>query len=138
MGRSFLFQCPRCHYRTVVVGGADRGFNCFVQTIVCRDCSALFDAVVRLRVAARDVRRPHFLWPQRLKPQAEPRHERQGSIAWHNRLLFAVKGKSKWVKLKLRCPVSQTHKIEPWREPGQCPRCRTHLERTLTPYRIWD
>jgi len=138
MGRTFLFECSRCHYRAAVAGGADRGFNCYVQTIVCRDCSLLYDATTRLRVAESKTQRlPQLRWrPLALEfesvDQALPR------FAWYNRLLFAATQKSKWVTLKLRCPVSKTHRIAPWQEPGKCPRCNTYLEKTAMPYRIWD
>ena len=39
-------------------------------------------------------------------------------FAWYNRLLFAATQKSRWVTLKLRCPVSKTHRIAPWRNPA--------------------
>jgi hypothetical protein len=50
MGRSFWFECSRCGYRATVSGGADRGRDLFVQTISCRDCRKLYDAVTRLRI----------------------------------------------------------------------------------------
>jgi transcription elongation factor Elf1 len=52
MGRSYWFECARCGYRAKVSGRVDRGFNFFVQTIVCRDCKELYDAVTRIKVAA--------------------------------------------------------------------------------------
>src|SRR5207248_3422048 len=50
MGRSYWFECSKCGYRAKVSGGADRGLHFFVQTIACRDCKQLYDAVTRLRV----------------------------------------------------------------------------------------
>ena len=50
MGRSYWFECPKCGYRAKVSGRADRGLSFFVQTILCRDCRELYDAVTRLRV----------------------------------------------------------------------------------------
>ena len=50
MGRSYHFECAKCGYRTIVSGRADRGLNLAVQTIVCRDCRKLFDAVTKLKV----------------------------------------------------------------------------------------
>ena len=50
MGRSYWFECPKCGYRAKVSGRADRGLSFFVQTILCRDCRELYDAVIRLRV----------------------------------------------------------------------------------------
>ena len=50
MGRSYWFECVRCGYRAKVSGGSDRGLNVFVQTVVCRECKELFDAVTKLRL----------------------------------------------------------------------------------------
>ena len=138
MGRTFLFECSRCHYKAAVVGGADRGFNCFVQTIVCRDCSSLYDVATRLRVAESQTERPPQLRWRPLALAAESADQARPPFAWYNRLLFAATRKARWVTLKLRCPVSMTHRIAPWQEPGKCPRCNTYLERTVMPYRIWD
>ena len=138
MGRAFLFECSRCQYRAAVVGGADRGFNCCVQTVVCKECAALHDVVTRLRVA--ESQKPQISQPRWQPLMATPGFgfPSQAGSNWHNRLLFAATTKSRWVTLKLRCPVSKTHHIEPWKDPGQCPRCRAYLERTVMPYRIWD
>ena len=138
MGRTFLFECPRCHYRATVAGGADRGFNCFVQTIVCRECASLYDAVTRLRMVASQKRQFIGLRWRPLTQSAELDELPPSAAAWHNRLLFGGIGDSQWVTLKLRCPVSKKHHVEPWTEPGQCPQCGTYLERTVMPYRIWD
>src|SRR5215831_14184587 len=50
VGRSYWFECSKCGYRTKVAGRADRGLSFFVQTIVCRDCKELYDAVSRVKV----------------------------------------------------------------------------------------
>jgi len=50
MGRSYWFECPKCSYRAKVSGRADRGLGFCVQTILCRDCKELYDAVTRLKV----------------------------------------------------------------------------------------
>src|SRR5262245_10808205 len=50
MGRSFLFECPRCSYKAKVSGGADEGVRFFCQTVTCRDCKKLYDAVTRWKV----------------------------------------------------------------------------------------
>src|SRR2546428_13016771 len=50
MGRSYWFECSKCGYRAKVSGGSDRGLHFFIQTIACRDCKQLYDAVTRLRV----------------------------------------------------------------------------------------
>jgi len=137
MGRTYLFECPRCHYRAAVAGGADRGFHCFVQTILCRDCKALFDVPTRVRVPVepqKPGRRGKTTFARARKVETAP----LSAVAWQNRLLFVAGRRTKWVVLKLRCPNSRSHRIELWEEPGQCPRCATQLERTVMPYRIWD
>src|SRR5512143_103451 len=51
MGRSYWFECSKCGYRVKVSGRADRGVSFCVQTILCRECNELYDAVTRLKVA---------------------------------------------------------------------------------------
>lgn len=137
MGRTFLFQCPRCSYRAAVAGGHDRGAHCVIQTIRCLDCNALADAPVRLRLANEDLDQPYRLWKRNLLGESEAAAP-QRLLAWHNRLMFGGVLQMEWVPVKLRCPVSAHHRIEPWRQPGKCPRCGSYLERALTPYQIWD
>ncbi len=137
MGRTHLFQCSRCQYRAAIAGGADRGLHCYVQTIRCRDCAALYDALVRLRVSQFEVDQPYRLWRRNLLTRTEPAVPRTW-VLWHNRLALGGSPKLKWVQVKLSCPVSAHHRIEMWNQPGKCPRCGTFLERTLTPYRIWE
>src|SRR5258708_15889466 len=50
MGKTYWFECSKCGYRAKVSGGADRGATFFVQTIFCRDCNDLLDAVTRVKV----------------------------------------------------------------------------------------
>ena len=50
MGRSYWFECVKCGYRAKVSGRADRGLNFFVQTILCRDCRELYDAITRVKI----------------------------------------------------------------------------------------
>ena len=138
MGRTFLFECSRCHYRAAVVGGADRGFNCFVQTLVCRECASLYDVATRLRVPERQKARSLQPRCQPLVTGAEPELPLQAGIDLYNRLLFSATARSRWVILQPCCPVSKIHHVESWNDPGPCPRCRAYLERTVMPYRIWD
>src|SRR5258708_7252026 len=121
MGRSYWFECSRCGYRAKVAGGAARGLNLFVQTIVCRDCKELYDAVTRIRVSAR--RRPLKNPP--------------GFSSALNRLLYAGLNASKWFIFKLRCPKSAHHRVQSWNEPGKCPRCGVHLDKKVLPSRVW-
>ena len=137
MGRTYLFECPRCHYRTAVAGGADRGFHCYVQTILCRDCKALFDVATRVRVPVETQGPATSRWTNVII-RRNPVSDRPSAVTWQNRLLFVGGTRSQWVVVKPRCPNSPVHRIEPWNEPGHCPRCSTQLERTVMAYRIWD
>jgi hypothetical protein len=141
MGRTYCFECVRCGYRAKVSGGADRGFNLLVQTIFCRNCRALSDAVTAMKVLARyamdrsarssgmrlskAVTRPAPVVPPRFSEAV-------------NRLLYTGGLEREWLHFKLQCPVSPLHKIEPWKEPGKCPRCGLLLEKNTLPFRIWD
>jgi hypothetical protein len=142
MGRTYWFECVKCGYRAKVSGGADRGFNLFVQTIVCRDCRNLCDAVIRMKVSARfAVRGPNRrgVGPATestiMRPSLAPAPRFQEAA---NRLLYMGTPQLQWVQFKLRCPVSALHKIEPWNEPGKCPQCGLLLEKNVLPFRIWD
>jgi hypothetical protein len=142
MGRSYWFECSRCGYRAKVAGRTDRGLHCFVQTILCRDCKELYDAVIRLRIpepapaqaAGRDARKePTRLLLQKLSPDCPP------DFAYAlSRLLYPGGLRWRWMEFKLRCPVSHFHRIESWTAPANCPRCGMPLEQNPLPYRIWD
>jgi hypothetical protein len=67
MGRSYLFECPKCGYQASVSGGADSGFELSVQTAACRDCRRLFDSVVRWRVPDAGLRIPSEFQRLRLR-----------------------------------------------------------------------
>src|SRR3954468_19540030 len=142
MGRTYLFECSRCGYRTYVSGRADEGFHLAVKTIVCRDCRMLYDAVRRLRI-----------------PELTQAELRQGSLGlrgfqfpyWQrrsdvpptfqsalNRLTYPGYRRFKWVEYKLRCPNSALHRVEEWTEPNKCPRCNTFMDKDPLPFRIWD
>jgi len=141
MGHSYCFECSRCGYRAKVSGRADRGLDLFVQTIVCRDCKELYDAVTRLRISEER----HFggLKPfnwrrsgqmsKTLCPKNPPSFQ-----AALSRLQARGIGHSHWLQFRLQCPVSATHRVQSWDEPNKCPRCGLFLERNVLPYRIWD
>ena len=144
MGRSYWFQCSKCGYGAKVAGRADRGLNCFVQTIVCRDCRELYDAVFRLKVS--DERLPIT---DRLSPNPLIRVNGTGQKAFNkrvpptfhaatSRLLYSGVRRFKWLEFKLQCPYSEFHKVEPWADPGKCPKCGIFMEKGVIPYRIWD
>ena len=121
-------------------GRADRGLNFFVQTIVCRDSKALFDAVTRVKVPDdRGLGKKTLglgaggFSPSRPSPSAPPTFE-----AMLNRLPFRGVKRFRWIPYKLRCPVSPIHRVDAWNEPDKCPRCGVFLERNALPFRIWD
>jgi len=144
MGRSYWFECPKCSYRVKVSGRANRGVNLFVQTIQCRDCRELHDVVTRIRIPeeVRDAVRSSFC------AGALPRLKLAGR-SWAakgppsfqaalGRLSYAGFTRFKWLDFKLQCPVSPSHSVQGWSEPGKCPKCGIFLEKNAVPYRIWD
>jgi len=140
MGRSYWFECPKCSYRAKVSGRADRGLSFFVQTILCRDCRELFDAVTRLRVAddsagwgnSGSLRRPTLL-------KARPRIAAPPSFqAVLNRLPLTGAARFQWLPFKLQCPVSAFHRVRSWNDPDRCPKCGIYLEKSALPFRLWD
>ena len=139
MGRSYWFECSRCGYRAKVSGRGDRGLDFFVQTIVCQDCKSLYDAVTRVRVPR--------------EPAAQGKAKARGTRA-HQELYRAARvpptfqsllsrlpstgiRRCRWLSFNLQCPVSSNHRVQPWNDPGNCPRCGLHLEKNVLPYRIW-
>jgi hypothetical protein len=140
MGRSYWFECARCGYRATVSGRADRGLDFFVQTILCRDCKTLYDAVTRLRfpdLTATEPLRPALRRPKRLSLLRPPPKAPSFQAAL-NRLPHAGVRQFRWVKFQLQCPVSSTHRVETWNDPDKCPRCGLYLEKNVLPFRIWD
>jgi hypothetical protein len=140
MGRSYWFECLRCGYRAKISGRADRGYDFWVQTIVCRDCKELYDAVTRARTPAQV---PALKNSSRLRQGAAPGHRRASekppSIqAMLNRLPATGVKRFEWLQFKLQCPFFPHHRIESWNEPGKCPRCGVYLERHGLPFRIWE
>jgi predicted RNA-binding Zn-ribbon protein involved in translation (DUF1610 family) len=140
MGRSYWFECPKCGYRAKASGRADRGLSFFVQTILCRDCKELHDAVTRLRVPDEPpgwgnfggLRKTRFL-------KAYPRITAPPSFqATLNRLPQTGVKRFKWLAFKLQCPVSAAHRVRSWNEPDHCPKCGVFLEKSALPYRLWD
>jgi ribosomal protein S27AE len=136
MGRSYLFECPKCGYKASVSGGADEGLEFAVQTTACRDCRRLFDSVMRWRVPDNTLKIPTEFQRLRLRksqPETPPTLE-----AALNRLPLTGVRKFKWALFKLRCPVSLAHRVNAWNEPGKCPRCGTFMEKNALPFRYWD
>jgi hypothetical protein len=142
MGRTYLFECSRCGFRAHASGRADKGFTLSVQTIFCRDCKNLYDAVTRLKLPELPPNQPRKATPKlrdsnllkhQLKPNAAPTFQ-----AALNRLAFPGARRFKWVEFKIRCPISPTHRVQIWNELDKCPKCGMPLEKHPLPYRIWD
>ena len=138
MGRTYLFECPRCGYKAAVAGGPARGHDFHTQTIVCFDCHQLYDAVTRLRVA----QTPAFGNTLGLRRVGGPRRRHSDTPprfdAVLNQLPLRSAGRFRWIQYRLRCPVSELHRVEVWKGPGKCPRCRVFLDRSGLPFRTWD
>ena len=122
MGKTYVFECGLCHYRVKVSGGADSGLDCEVQTIACRDCRELFDVFTRVRRQAAAV------------GKFKPKHLEIPPVA----LPGSPASKIGWQKFELACPLEKKHRVEPWNDPGRCPRCGNYLEKNGLPFRIWD
>jgi hypothetical protein len=140
MGRSYWFECPRCGYRAKVSGRADRGVSFHVQTILCRDCKELYDAVTRLKVpdessllgsagALHKVRSPRMRLIRKQPPTFQ--------MALSRLPLTGIR-RFRWLHFKIQCPVSPLHHVRSWNDPGPCPRCGVFLEKGGLPYRHWD
>ncbi|HYG23321.1 MAG TPA: hypothetical protein VEH04_11105 [Verrucomicrobiae bacterium] len=131
MGRSYVFECPKCTYKTVVSGGADAGVDCSVQTIHCGDCRKLYDAVIRLRVIQDGTSLGAGVTPLR-KRERPPVFDDV-----RQQLPKPAGGRFHWKIFPLRCPVSARHSVEVWSDPGKCPVCKSFLEKGGIPFRLW-
>jgi hypothetical protein len=142
MGRTYLYECPKCGYKARVAGKPEHGFALAVQTILCLECRQLHDAVVRIKLPIPSELSAWRLFASggRLQPLGRrPSPERPPAFeSASNRLTITGGKRFRWILYKPRCPVAQHHRVEPWTDPGKCPRCATFLERAATPYRIWD
>ena len=141
MGRTYWFECGKCGYRAKVAGRPDRGLDFFVQTILCRDCKELYDAVIRVRLGADH--KPNSsnlrLMPGRPRTHALRVPKRPPKFdAVLNRLPHSHSNGFKWVSFQPQCPVSSVHRVRAWRDPDRCPRCGLHLDKSALPFRIWD
>ncbi len=141
MGHLYWYDCGKCGYRAKVSGRADRGKDFFVQTIVCRECKQLYDAVTRIRLV-RTFGGPHQ--PRRGGLRVTGRFRPSVPIvpptfeAAAGRLPARDLKQFKWVEFAIQCPVSARHHVQVWNEPGGCPRCGVYLDRAAQPFRIWE
>ena len=140
MGRSYWFECAKCGYRARVSGRADEGLSFVVQTILCRDCKELYDAVTRLKVAEETGGLGIF---------GSFRKVRTGKVQARiasppafqtvlNRLPPRGAKRLAWLPFEIRCPISAVHRVRSWNHPDRCPKCGLHLDKSALPYRLWD
>lgn len=138
MGCSYWFECEKCGYRTKISGRTDEGRTVVVQTISCRQCRELFDAVVRARLPAKGIGlagsgRPGL---PGLGRRAGPRPPRFPMVL--NRVAKEPGERHEWVEFPLQCPQSTLHEVRVWTVPGRCPRCGAFMEQNAEPFRIWE
>jgi hypothetical protein len=141
MGRSFLFACPKCDYKARVSGRADDGSRFAVQTILCRDCRELYDAVTRMKVPDESrLKWRAFSGEHRLRVVGRARVSERAPTFQSalNRLPPSAARRLRWQQFSLRCPVSPFHRVQAWKDPGKCPRCGVYLEKNALPFRIWE
>lgn len=137
MGRTYLFECPKCAYRAKVAGGADRGVHFAIQTVLCYECKELHDAVTALKIVAASLAvtsGEQFQFRSARKPSPTP----PTFLAALNRLPPTEAKRLRWVKFKPACPVSARHRTRNWQSPDKCPKCGCFLEGNAIPFRIWD
>ena len=142
MGRSYEYECPKCGYKARVSGRADTGAMVAVQTVFCRDCREIRDAVIRVKVVE-----SFNAWSENtlLSLRKGPGKNSKATSALAPRLesvlnrlpIFRALG-ANWEDFKPGCPVSPHHRVQVWNDPGKCPRCGIFLERGALPYRIWE
>jgi hypothetical protein len=118
--------------------------NIFVQTIRCRDCKELHDVVTRIRIPdeIQDRVRASFCaggLPRAKLPGRSWAAKGPPSFqAALGRLSYTGSTRFRWLDFKPQCPVSPSHAVQSWSEPGRCPKCGIFLEKNAVPYRIWE
>jgi predicted RNA-binding Zn-ribbon protein involved in translation (DUF1610 family) len=142
MGRTYLFECPKCGYRAKVSGSPARGIHFAVRTVLCLECKELYDAVTALKTTAPraagagggmlNSARLGFSHAAKI-PASPPTF--QTAL---NRLPPGGAERLKWLHFKAACPVSARHRIREWNQPDKCPKCGLFLEQNAIPFRIWD
>ena len=139
MGRTYWFECSKCGYRAQVSGKPDRGLNFFVQTIVCTDCKALYDSVIRLRVPHESKGLKFSFGLNGLRFSVQQRVTVPPTFqSALNHLPYKGVRHYKWLNFKPQCPVSSNHRVRSWSENDKCPRCGLFLDKNALPYRIWE
>jgi hypothetical protein len=132
VGKTYLFECPQCQYRVKISGGTDGGRHCEIQTVICRDCRELFDVFKRQQRRADAVDLVKF--PGFHRPEIPPTILGESSVSPPAKKPAALV----WRETELICPVEPEHFVEPWTDPGRCPRCGNFMEKNGIPFRAWD
>jgi predicted RNA-binding Zn-ribbon protein involved in translation (DUF1610 family) len=142
MGRTYIFECPKCGYQARVSGRADRGWHFVAQTILCLECKELYDAVTRFKVP---VVSPlaEALARKRLKSLRETASRKTAArpptfAVALNRLPPPGAKPFRWLSFLPACPVCPRHRIREWNQPDRCPKCGVLMEQNALPFRIWD
>ncbi len=140
MGKTYHFECPHCHYRSRISGGVDEGATCSVQTIVCRDCRELFDVFTRVRrrqqpmTTRRTLMNSEIVIPPALLVEQPVREFSEKT----EKSPTITPTPTYWEDQELFCPIAKSHRIEPWRDPGRCPRCVNFMEKNGFPWKLWE
>jgi len=132
VGKTYLFECPQCQYRVKISGGADEGVHCEIQTVVCHECRQLYD--IPLRQRRRDGAGDVVRFPGFQQPDIPPVVLGESSVTPSDKPLPLLV----WRTIEMICPVNPEHSVEPWRDPGRCPRCGNFMEKNGFPFRAWD
>jgi hypothetical protein len=102
-------------------GGIAEGLDVIAQTIQCADCREIRDAVIALRVP---LDAPPYSSAPPLEDVINPLQPNRPG-AW------------RWDHFEPACLMDSSHEVEPWNQPGKCPRCGVFLEATGLPFRQW-
>lgn len=132
VGKTYLFECPQCQYRVKISGGVDSGLHCDIQTIFCHDCRQLYDVFIRQRRRADATDRVKF--PGFYRPEIPSVILGASSVNPSKKPPVQLI----WRDSKISCPVEPEHFVEPWNDPGRCPRCGNFMEKNGFPFRAWD
>jgi hypothetical protein len=108
--------------------------HCVVQTIVCCDCRELYYVATRIRRRQPEKDAPPPRRFRALRPEIPPVVLRNGSFHPLNHPVPPLV----WEEATLACPSNPKHFVEPWNDPGRCPRCGNFLEKVGWPFRLWE
>jgi hypothetical protein len=115
--------------------------NFAVQTILCRDCRRLHDAVTRLKIPAPSASALQQ-WRYKTRASRPMKTLTPGKPVTFqealNRLPYNGVRQFRWVRFELSCPVSPLHRVLAWNAPAKCPRCGIFMEQNALPFRIWE